>query len=122
MRLIVASVAAIVFGLSGCAVSRSSPRPVWQTGFWLWQSDHAIPPWRGDPLDVIFVQAGSIGNLPQAREYWLVFRYGQQGMPGPEFAAEIGRAVADARPKLQVAGIQLDVDCPTARLHDYARL
>jgi hypothetical protein len=131
--------------MSGCATSQSTPRQTWQTGFWLWQSNHAIPQWKGDPVDAIFVHMGSMGtqepgqrywasaspgipaNLPQAREYWLVFRYEQQGIPDPGIAPYVGRTVADLRlsaqrQQLRIAGIQLDIDCPTARLRDYARL
>jgi len=145
MRLQLAFVAALSFGLSGCAISQSSPRQTWQTGFWLWEGYHAAPPWKGDPLDAIFLQVGRMGarqrgqpywasadpgipdNLPPAREYWLVFRYEQQGLPDPDIAPDVADAVTDLRlaaqrQQLKVAGIQLDIDCPTARLHDYARL
>jgi len=145
MRPLLACVLALSFGISGCAISQSGPRQTWQTGFWLWEGYSAIPPWKGDPLDVIFLQVGSMGprergqpywvsaypgipaNLPPAREYWLVFRYEQQGIPDPEIAPYVADAVTDLRlsaqrQQLKIAGIQLDIDCPTARLHDYARL
>ena len=145
MRPLLACVMALSFGISGCAISQSGPRQTWQTGFWLWEGYSAIPPWKGDPLDAIFLQVGSMGprergqpywvsaypgipaNLPPAREYWLVFRYEQQGIPDPEIAPHVADAVADLRlsaqrRQLKIAGIQLDIDCPTARLHDYARL
>jgi len=131
--------------MSGCAVSHSSPHQPWLTGFWLWHGYHAIPAWKGDPLDVIFLQVASMeprqrgqpywvapdpgipADLPAAREYWLVFRYEEHGVPDPEIAPYIAGAVTDLRlsaqrQQLKVAGIQLDIDCPTARLHDYARL
>src|SRR5215469_16816043 len=107
MRPLLVCVTALLFGISGCAISQSSPRQTWQTGFWLWKGYHAIPQWKGDPLDVIFLQARSMGmragdqrywasaypgipsNLPRAREYWLVFRYEQQGTPDPVLARYI---------------------------------
>jgi hypothetical protein len=144
MRPLLACITALSFGISGCAISQSSPRQAWQTGFWLWKGDRAIPQWKGDPLDAVFLQVGSMGtrersrpwasaypgipaNLPRAREYWLVFRYEQQGIPNPDIAPYVADAVTGlrlsaVRQQLKVAGIQLDIDCPTARLHDYARL
>ena len=34
MRPLLACITALSFGISGCAVSQSSPRQTWQTGFW----------------------------------------------------------------------------------------
>jgi hypothetical protein len=92
-----------------------------------------------EPLDVLFVQAGSIDrrerhwftyvgypdDFPAARQYWLVFRCERQEVPDassiPLLAQSIGRALARARlDHLNVAGVQLDVDSPTGGLAGYA--
>jgi hypothetical protein len=64
-------------------------------------------------------------QMPPARDYWLVYRYEHQGVPGQpvavKLAEEISRLVADARQrKLHVVGIQLDIDSPTSALPRYA--
>ena len=131
-------------GLSGCIDSlRSQPTPAkWTTGFWLWRGDSADAQASGETPDVLFVHAGTIeyqtyggrswhayGELPDrvpaAREYWFVFRYERQQVPGlsaaPEIAAGFAQVQALAqRRHLNVAGIQLDIDSPTAALPQYA--
>ena len=139
-------------GLSGCIVSWSSqPTPAWTTGFWFWEGSSIDPAYSGQELDVLFVQVGTIrketspayvrshanateqwyangtlpSQLPPAREYWLVYRYANQGVPdlqvASEIATQISRLHADARERhLNVAGLQLDIDSPTSKLPEYA--
>jgi hypothetical protein len=64
-------------------------------------------------------------KLPAAREYWLVWRYERQGVPdleaAPQLAREFARLTAvAARRHVHVAGLQLDIDSPTAALPQYA--
>lgn len=146
--LVIASVC-----LSGCTVSWSSqPTPArWTTGFWFWDGSSIDPAYSGQELDVLFVQVGTIrketlpayvrptGNateqwyaygalpseIPPAREYWLVYRYANQGVPDPQVASkiatEINRLQSDARERhLNVVGVQLDIDSPTSALPRYA--
>jgi hypothetical protein len=63
--------------------------------------------------------------MPAARDYWLVYRYERQGVPGlpaaVQLAGEISRLRAEARERnLHVVGIQLDIDSPTYLLPRYA--
>ena len=63
--------------------------------------------------------------MPAARDYWLVYRYERQGVPGQpaavQLAGEISSLLAEARERnLHVVGIQLDIDSPTSLLPRYA--
>ncbi|HVW83372.1 MAG TPA: hypothetical protein VHB50_01780 [Bryobacteraceae bacterium] len=48
--------------LSGCGVSWSQqqPSPKWTTGFWFWQGSSARAEPSTGPVDVLFIEAGSI--------------------------------------------------------------
>jgi hypothetical protein len=131
-------------GLSGCIDSlRSQPTPAkWTAGFWLWSGRSDATLSYSEAPDVLFVHTGTISHetydrrswyvsgqlpdqLPEAGEYWFVFRYEHQQVPdrstAPEIAAALSRIQADARSRhLNVAGIQLDIDSPTAALPQYA--
>ena len=66
-------------------------------------------------------------EVPIAKEYWLVFRYERQRVPDFPAAAllaqEVNRLRAEARERhLNVVGVQLDIDSPTAALPQYANL
>src|SRR5437867_1584160 len=138
--------------LAGCVVMSSQPTPArWTTGFWFWQGSSIDPAYSGEALDSLLVQVGTIRKvglppyvrspanpadqwdvygalppeLPPAREYWLVYRYANQGVPdtqvAPKIAAEITRLQTDARERhLNVVGVQLDIDSPTSALPRYA--
>ena len=66
-------------------------------------------------------------SLPAAHEYWLVFRYEEQGVPelsaAPLILRQIRQLQNDARQRrLNVVGIQLDIDSPTGARSRYAAL
>jgi hypothetical protein len=132
-------------GLSGCANSLQSQQPPakWTTGFWFWNGSSAkivLP----ETLDVLFLQAGTIrkdrdrqanefwnafgdlpNQLPAAREYWLVFRFDNQGVPdlqaAPILAGQLYQLRESARQRhINVVGVQLDIDSPTGALSRYA--
>ncbi|WP_321477412.1 DUF3142 domain-containing protein [uncultured Paludibaculum sp.] len=135
-------------GLSACLGSRQPPHVSWTTGFWFWEGSDLDPTYSGKPLDVLFVQAGHIRSdtdprpgaerverwyaygqlpdeMPAARDYWLVYRYERQGVPGlpaaAQLAEELTRLQSEARQRnLHVVGIQLDIDSPTSALPRYA--
>ncbi len=132
-------------GLSGCVASSHSPQTRWTTGFWFWAGSSFEPAYSGETVDVIFAQVGTISSdsarmpesetwytsgqwpdhMPPAQDYWLVYRYERQGVPGlpaaAQLAGEISRLRAEARRRdLHVAGIQLDIDSPTSLLPRYA--
>lgn len=112
----------------------------WTTGFWFWQGSSLDPAYSGKVLDVLFVEVGTIrrdtlegtlpdylrstpapvvrwsaygalpAELPPAREYWLVYRYTNQGVPDIQvtqtLAAETARLQAEAlKRRLNVVGI-----------------
>jgi len=139
--------------LSGCGVSWSSqqPAPPWTTGFWFWQGSSTREAWSRKPVDVLFVQVGTIReparpglrrptgiekspwyisgtwprDVPDAKEYWFVFRYENQGVPdveaAPTLAQEVSRLWDETKKaNLKVAGVQLDIDSPTGDLPKYA--
>lgn len=109
-------------GMSACTVSWSGQPPGgrWTTGFWFWQGSTLDAAYSGQPLDVLFVQVGTIRketlplyarqtptateqwyangelqrDLPAARDYWLVFRYERQGVPDLEVAPIVAREVS----------------------------
>jgi hypothetical protein len=149
---------AAALGLSSCAASSSGQQPPtkWTTGFWVW-GDSPYWEWRNSPapsvtdtpVDVLFVQAGSIhfeknwrfpndpnagewsaggelpDGLPAAREYWAVFRYETPGVPDTLVIPDLTQTVAELRRQaaarnINLAGVQLDVDCATGSLAAYA--
>ncbi|MES1260814.1 MAG: DUF3142 domain-containing protein [Acidobacteriota bacterium] len=132
-----------LLGLSACV--EPPPTPVkWQTGFWYWHDNAAEAAPATAVPDVLFFHVGAIwkyasrnqpdtgevsgilpASLPAAREYWLVFRDEQPGVPDVSAAVPLARRISslllDARRRhLNVVGIQLDIDSPTAALPRYA--
>jgi Protein of unknown function (DUF3142) len=134
--------------LSSCVDSlRSQPPPQrWTAGFWYWNDNSAKSAPSGYTAEVIYVHAGTIrkqgggysqmswlvfgslpDSLPAAREYWLVLRYEAQGVPdlsaAPFIVRQIRQLQNDARQRrLNVVGIQFDIDSPTGALSRYATL
>ena len=132
---------------SGCGSrpAPAQPPPKWELGFWLWNGSSARAPLSSIPLDLLYFQGGTIDHtpfygvrqpwsiyarlpedLPPARAYWLVFRSNQPAIPAiasiSKLVAEVAEVQADARQrKINLTGIQLDIDVPTAALQDYAK-
>lgn len=131
-----------LFGCSGSAQSQQSSAN-WTTGFWFWQGSALDVAAAPAELDVVFFQAGTINNetyvrarpwavyghlpekLPAAREYWAVFRFERQGVPELAAAPPLGERVSEIlnaarRRRLNLVGVQLDIDSPTSSLTRYA--
>ena len=138
------------FFLAGCGhplVSQTLREP-WNAGFWFWQGSSSEVLTRAS-LDVLYVHVGSIQKdrpfqvrksesnqpwhayaqipeqMPTARQYWIVFRFEQEGVPDSEATLPLANAIARlqsdaARRHLTLAGVQLDIDSPTSKLRDYA--
>ncbi|HLJ45750.1 MAG TPA: DUF3142 domain-containing protein [Bryobacteraceae bacterium] len=127
--------------LCGCGTSFSGQQvPAhWSTGFWFWDGSEFTGQWNHEPLDVVYVQTGTIshemnrwnvygqlpGKLPPAREYWAVFRYEHQGVPDVQTAKMVADKVLEIQDNgvmrhLRIAGVQLDIDSPTGALNQYA--
>jgi hypothetical protein len=102
----------------GCGAGPAAgPKPMkWTTGFWFWKGSYASVTPRSEPLDVLFVQADGDApkDLPPAREYWQVFRLDQRAAPGLQDLPRLVESIGPAR------RIQLDIDCPTRSLREYA--
>jgi hypothetical protein len=147
------ALAGILF-LTGCVPSASSQsrEPRWTTGFWFWDYGYVDKVLPAETLDTLFVRVGEIRKdapplyvrapenreerwvvwgelpkeLPPAQEYWLVFRFEQQGVPDstvvPTLEETLARLAVEAKYRhLKVAGVQLDIDSPTNSLPQYAK-
>lgn len=111
----------------------------WSVGFWIWQWVAEDNRQKTEPLDVLYILVGRVDDLfrssiswnwpkdlPAAREYWAVWRYTPPVSPAEvQIAVLVGdykkrreEALAQDR---KVVGLQLDYDCPTADLAEYAR-
>ena len=117
----------------------------WQTGFWIWgynseydnESAHNVSNSNEKPLDILYVHAAeyypNISNsfhgywpdkLPLANAYIAVWR-----LNGLENESLVFKLVEDykqvkkkaAKSGVNVRGIQIDYDCPTDNLFQYAR-
>ncbi|HLG97536.1 MAG TPA: DUF3142 domain-containing protein [Bryobacteraceae bacterium] len=65
-------------------------------------------------------------RMPAAREYWVVFRYERRGIPDLQAVPVLAQSLSDLKEDatarhLNVRGLQLDIDSPTASLAEYAR-
>lgn len=144
LRCLITFLAILCVTLStSCVPAASSPASAasgkWTTGFWLWNSYGSDPTTTSphDPPDVLYVHVGAIqsggntsGQLPQdppaAKQYWLVFRYERQGVPPARTVQQLKEAAGEVWGQAKVrgitpAGIQLDIDSPTASLPNYAK-
>jgi uncharacterized protein DUF3142 len=109
-----------------------------EVAYWLWPvpGDRYAPAVRGQPVDRLYVQVGQLAASPTAQARWpsglpparacvAVWRSDQAAPPDPAaidaLVRQYGRLREEAaRAGRPVRGLQLDVDCPTARLADYA--
>jgi len=93
------------------------PKPTkWTTGFWFWNGSYASVTPRAEPLDVLFVQQdGDMPrDLPPARETWAVFRLDERSAPTSKDLPRLVESIGKSR------RVQLDIDCPTRSLGEYA--
>jgi hypothetical protein len=121
---------------------RSAPEtPPWTTGFWFWNGSSAQS--ASIPVDVLYTHVGVLEHavrfgreevnifaslpqhLPDAKEYWLVYRFEGRGVPplalAPRLSADVRKLCREAESRrLRVAGVQLDVDSPTRSLAEFA--
>lgn len=120
---------------------RGSPAstPPWKVGFWLWPGAAVEAAAAGKhPFDLLYVQAGRADSyfknsvswqwpqqLPPAAEYWALWRYDPPAQPADGQIAVIAgdflkRREEAAAQGQTLVGIQLDYDCPTEGLAEYA--
>ncbi len=131
--------AALAVGCGGGLVGSPQAAATWKVGFWLWPGAAAAPETlRGHPIDDLYVQVGRVDlsymnsvswqwprAVPEGREYWALWRYDPPAQPADSQIPIIVRDFALLKKQApeqgrQVAGIQLDYDCPTAELPAYA--
>ncbi|MEO5924490.1 MAG: DUF3142 domain-containing protein [Bryobacteraceae bacterium] len=134
-RRLLSSCFALALVLCGCGKA-AKPRPTepWATGFWVWNAEAAAP--SSAIVDVLYVQAPFSDKVPKAREYWLTFREsnvcpnrivspaGQTTIYDPLGDRLVTANIPgwmDALKGRSVRGLQLDIDCPTRSLVDYAK-
>jgi hypothetical protein len=131
-------IASLAFSACGGTHQGQPPPTKWTTGFWFWHGSSIDTVSSAEKPEVLFVHVGTISqktsqyfnaelpeDLPEAREYWFVFRFERQGVPGPEAALILTREANRLRDfaqmrHLNVAGVQLDIDSPTRALARYA--
>lgn len=121
----------------------SQPLPKWESGYWFWQGSAAETPSRAR-MDSVYFQAGGIdlmrfrgaedqwivsagirNELPSGSAYWAVLRMDRPQIPDasslPAFARAWKELQDDAAERhMTIAGVQLDIDCPTPSLREYA--
>ncbi len=126
------------------------PAEKWTTGYWFWQGSEFSGEQPSEPLDALYVHVGQFGRaegyearqaktpealwhaygklpreVPDARAHWLVFRMEQQGVPDSAVIGHLNGLLTQLRgAALQrhwpLRGVQLDIDCPTNSLPQYA--
>lgn len=80
--------------------------------------------------DVLYVQVGRVSRsavlesrwpeaVPKARAYVATWRADEPSAPDPALARRLATAYREMRSAVQLAGLQLDVDCPTRSLAAY---
>ena len=131
--------------LANCGGQHPTPqtKPTWEFGYWFWQGSAAEVKSTA-PIETIYFQAGAIEvnenrrygepwtvyarlpmELPPARNYWAVLRMNQHRVPDSSTIPTLARewkelATAAAERNIKIAGVQLDIDCPTPALREYA--
>lgn len=139
--LIVAFAGVLLFSCQKRSEAPPAKYP-WTAGFWFWGHGEVSP---GSPtsVDVVFCQVGTLrpdvptasgrwavhGSLPEklplASEYWVVFRSEMAQVPPVSVSAGLTSALQQLRGqavsrRLNLRGVQLDIDVPTSALHEYA--
>lgn len=136
----------LLSNLMAYAASRSSPAPTiqneWRTGYWIWRMSGRQSEIVSGEADFLYVDAGSIYpprnqrpmavtaywplHLPKAAFYFALLRAETPSVPLGDVIPEILRTYRGIKDKAseagqRVEGLQLDIDCPTDSLGEYAR-
>lgn len=114
---------------------RTVPTGPWETGYWYWRQPGAAAAFAMEP-ERLYVQVGTLSaaglrdspwpaSLPKARTLLVLWRQDEPEAPAPALIPSLVTAyrrlqAEGATHGLRVAGLQLDVDCPTSRLAEYA--
>jgi len=127
---ILVSIAGVLM-MAGLAFNSNNAIPAkakdeWKTGYWIWAGEP--PASTGFKAQILYVEAtGSRwpDNLPDADQYIVVRRI----EPGQELTTETASTLVenykalteDAGIRANIAGLQIDFDCPTNKLETYGR-
>jgi hypothetical protein len=106
-----------------------SPPQKWSIGYWLWDSywntAYVKESSAGGILDSLYVKFDGNGwppSLPNAREYWFVWRAENRKAPDSSDLLRIPNDYEGLRAhRGNLAGVQVDYDCPTDELRQYAK-
>jgi hypothetical protein len=136
-----------LLALTLTACQPAPPHYPFTTAFWFWRGS-ATAQAPTHPVDLLYVHAGTVAReqfrhpatdalqslwhiqpavitgLPPARQYWLVYRF-EIRTPYPaalpallqSFNQQAQDSLSQGHP---ISGLQLDIDCPTAALPQYA--
>lgn len=123
----------------GCRLENAQrlPPTQWKTGYWFWHNYESKVPIAADTqVDSLYVHVPFPGYdlrhswplfLPRAHEYWVAYRIDERRAPEDrqvswilESFGSIKRITTDEGQTL--VGLQLDYDCPTDSLKNYAGL
>jgi hypothetical protein len=95
----------------------------WKTGFWVWAGD--APAEATVKPDLLYVQVTGTRwpeGIPEASNYIVVRRLERETDITPQMAAALAAVytgILENGPR-SILGLQIDYDCPTSRLSDYA--
>ena len=121
----IGAAALVVAGLLWSPTQSQPPRaPLpWKTGYWIWAGEP--PADAKSKPDLLYVQvSGSLWpeDIPEASAFVVVRRLEVQTPLTPQMADALGRVYAEILQKgpRSIVGLQIDYDCPTSRLEEYA--
>jgi hypothetical protein len=119
------AVALVVAGLFWTPTWSNPPRKhlPWKTGFWVWAGDS--PAESEAKPDLLYVQVPGArwpDNVPEASQYVMVRRIERSSDITPQMAEALAAVYTEVRQggPQSIVGLQIDYDCPTSRLADYA--
>jgi hypothetical protein len=118
----------------------------WKIGYWVWEASY-LPLDTGmtdsKPAELIYAQAGEYhpplkdsqpinlylglsDRLPAAERYIAVLRFSEPKVPDNRIIEPLLKEYLAMKENaqhrgLKLTGLQFDLDCPTGRLHEYAR-
>jgi Protein of unknown function (DUF3142) len=115
----------IVAGLFWTPTWSKPPRkPLsWKTGFWVWAGDTPVE--SNTKPDLLYVQVPGArwpDNVPEASQYVMVRRVESPSDITPQMAEALAAVYSKLRQggPQSLIGLQIDYDCATSRLADYA--
>lgn len=143
---VLASLFWLVSAGAAFSMENNSAKDTWQVGYWVWQTHK---PLAQQPQDmgtsaIMYVEAGELsrkekdvctpeirmkwpGRVPKAETYIAVWRYDAPVPPDAMIVHDLVEQFNTMKREAysrgdRIIGLQIDFDCPTARLKEYAGL